>query len=247
MRPAAFGTPGGRFLYEAGSHPGDRKPARIYSSVAVLQRSQCAEEIPLSSMQRAFGADRTSVPRILRASMLALLAGLVAAGPTLAQATPLGPGDQAPPGSPQALMAEYQQVQARLGRLQVQAIQDNPDLSLRRDAIDEMVMAAMIEINPEAETQMARLSELSEEASVAQQAQNMDAMQTIMNEVMEIRSNLDAAQSEAISRDDVRSEIESFEEDLMARVAEIDPEAPGLLVRLEELAAELSAGDPGGF
>ncbi len=75
----------------------------------------------------------------------------------------------------------------------------------------------------------------------------MDAMQTIMNEVMEIRSNLDAAQSEAISRDDVRSEIESFEEDLMARVAEIDPEAPGLLVRLEELAAELSAGDPGGF
>jgi hypothetical protein len=40
-------------------------------------------------------------------------------------------------------------------------------------------------------------------------------------------------------------EIQSFEEDLMARVVEIDPDAPGLLARLEELTEVLSLGDPG--
>ncbi len=143
-------------------------------------------------------------------------------------------------------MAEYQQVEARLGQLQVQVIQEDAELQTRRSAIDEMVLAAMVEINPESQAHIDRLSELSEEATVAQQAQDNESMQSIMNEAMTIRSALDAAQSEAILREDVRSEIQSFEEVLMEKVVEIDPEARDLVIRLEELAAELTEATPPG-
>jgi hypothetical protein len=142
-------------------------------------------------------------------------------------------------------MAEYQQVQERLGRLQAQAIQENEELEARRTQVDGLVTAAMSEINPESEAQIERLSVLSDEMMVAQQAQDSARLQEIMTEAMSIRAELGAAQAAAVGRADVQMEIQSFEEDLMARVVEIDPDAPGLLARLEELTEVLSLGDPG--
>jgi predicted nuclease with TOPRIM domain len=158
---------------------------------------------------------------------------------------PGSPGASVDPNSPEDLMAEYQQVQERLGRLQAQAIQENEELEARRTQVDGLVTAAMSEINPESEAQIERLSVLSDEMMVAQQAQDSARLQEIMTEAMSIRAELGAAQAAAVGRADVQMEIQSFEEDLMARVVEIDPDAPGLLARLEELTEVLSLGDPG--
>lgn len=181
---------------------------------------------------------------ILAAAAMSLL---LLAPPAQSQ-TRLGPGSpgaSVDPNSPEGLMAEYQQVQERLGRLQVQAIQESEELEARRTELDGLVTAAMNEINPESDAQIERLSVLSDEAMAAQEAQDSARLQEIMTEAMAIRSELEAAQTAAVGRDDVQMEIQSFEEELMARVVEIDPDAPGLLVRLEELTAVLSSGGPG--
>ena len=57
----------------------------------------------------------------------------------------------------------------------------------------------------------------------------------------------DGKQAQAIEREDVQAEIQSFETDLMAKAVEIDPEAMEVLARMEELAELLSVGGPGGF
>ena len=179
-----------------------------------------------------------------RRALMTLLALLLVSSPAIAQ-TP-APGAAPEPGSPDALMLEYQQVQARLGQLQVQVIQENVELEVWRSEIDEMVTAAMREINPDTEAHIARLDVLSQEAASAQQAQDATVIQTLMTEVMSLRSELDAAQTAAVQREDVQAEIQSFEAGLMAKVSEIDPEAMDLFARLEELEGILGAGGPGG-
>jgi hypothetical protein len=143
-------------------------------------------------------------------------------------------------------MAEYQEVQSRLGQLQVQVIRENAELEAHRSAIDELVNVAMREADPETDAHIARLEVLSEEAMAAQRTQDSATMQTLMGEIVQLRSALNAAQAAAVAREDVRSEIESFEAALMLKLREVDPEAPGLAARLDELAEILSAGGPGG-
>ncbi len=202
----------------------------------------------MTKLTRSSAAPSRCVPRIPGRSSGALLLLLAALGGSAeAQTPPLPTGGTAPePGSPEALMGEYQEMQSRLGQLQVQVIRENPDLEAHRSAIDELVSEAMMEFDPETETHIARLEALSEEAMAAQRAQDAETMQTLMGEIVQIRAALNAAQAAAVAREDVRSEIESFEAALMLKLREVDPEAPGLAARLEELRELLQAGGAGG-
>lgn len=184
----------------------------------------------------------TALFDLRRGPAIAFLLTMLIAGPAIAQDP--NPTQDVPDPN-EALFTEYQQLQQRIGQLQVQAIQENGELEARRTAIDEMLMAAMIEINPETEAHIARLEALSEEAIVAQQAQNMEVLQPLMAEAMGLRSELEDAQAQAIERENVQAEIQSFETDLMAKAVEIDPEATELLARMQELAELLSAAGPG--
>ena len=186
----------------------------------------------------------TALFNLRRGPEIAFLLTMLIASPAVAQDP--NPTQDVPDPN-EALFTEYQQLQGRLGQLQVQAIQENGELETRRTAIDEMLMAAMIEINPETEAHIARLDVLSEEAIVAQQAQNVEALQPLMAEAMGLRSELENAQAQAIELEHVQAEIQSFETDLMAKTVEIDPEATELLTRMEELAELLSVGGPGDF
>ena len=184
----------------------------------------------------------TALFDLRRGPAIAFLLTMLIADPAVAQDP--NPTQDVPDPN-EALFTEYQQLQQRIGQLQVQAIQENGELETRRTAIDEMLMAAMIEINPETEAHIARLEALSEEAIVAQQAQNMEALQPLMAEAMGLRAELEDAQAQAIERENVQAEIQSFETDLMAKAVEIDPEATELLARMQELAELLSVAGPG--
>ena len=184
----------------------------------------------------------TALFDLRRGPAIAFLLTMLIASPAVAQDP--NPTQDVPDPN-EALFTEYQQLQGRLGQLQVQAIQENGELETRRTEIDEMLMAAMIEINPETEAHIARLEVLSEEAIVAQQAQNVEALQPLMAEAMGLRSELEDAQAQAIELEHVQAEIQSFETDLMAKAVEIDPEATELLTRMQELAELLSIGGPG--
>ena len=197
------------------------------------------QRFPATQPRRA----RPGSPRPPRTLVLLLLLLAGFAGGAGAQAPPLPVPE---PGSPEALMAEYREVQSRLGQLQVRVIRENAELAAHRSAIDELVTAAMRDFDAETDTRIARLEELSGEAMAAQRAQDTEAVQALMGEITRHRTALNAAQEAAVAREDVRSEIESFEAALMARLREVDPEAPELQARLNELARILSGGGPGG-
>ena len=177
-----------------------------------------------------------------QASALAL-AALLAAGSVHAQALPPSGG---PSAADQAAFTELQQTQQALGQLQVQAINEHTELETRRSAIDEMLLSAMAEIDPDTQGNIDRLDVLSQEAIAAQQAQDGATLDALMTEATQLRTSLESAQAEALQRDDIQAEIQQFEEALMAAVLEIDPDAGALLERIDELSAQLGVVGPGG-
>lgn len=179
----------------------------------------------------------------LRSGVFAAMLLGAAAIPALAQQTM--PPQQEIPDSIQELMDEFRQAEERFNQIQSQAMEDNPELQERQEEIGEMVNEAILEIDPEAEERMARLGEIEQEAMAAQQQEDMGQFQALVMEAQEIQQRLQMAQAEALERDEIRVAIETFQEDVLEAMMEIDPASEELLERLQELAEQLSGGIPG--
>lgn len=172
----------------------------------------------------------------------AFLALLVIAVPLRAQEPPVVPPQQELPDSVQALVAEYQQKQERLQTLQMRALEGNPELQLRQGEVRGRIEAAIHEVDPEAVDNIERLQALEMQAMAAQQAQDMARLEAVIEEAQGIQARLQAAQVQALERPDVQEEIETFQEEMMAEMVKLDPEAPALLAEIEALQERLGIG-----
>ncbi len=181
--------------------------------------------------------------RSLRAGACAGLGMMLLTAPVLAQDMP-APPPQDIPDEVQELMQEFQEMQERFMQLQNQVLQMNPELQQRQAAIGEMVNEAMAELNPDAVQQMDRLAELEQEAALAQQEQDMEELQELINEAQGLQAQLQSVQAQALEQEHVQEEIDSFQDELLEEMMEVDPEAGAILERLDELATQLGAEGP---
>ncbi len=182
-----------------------------------------------------------------RSALSAALLGLaLAAAPAAAQEIPPSPFmQQEIPAEVEALLAEAQETQERLAGIHEQAMAGSEDLQKKQDDLREMVDTAMRSADPEFEANMERMGELEEQAMAAQASQDGERLQVLMTEAQTLAGRLQAAQAQAMDSPDVIREMEAFEEELIAEMTRVDPETPGLLSRLEELAEELEAAGMG--
>ncbi len=168
---------------------------------------------------------------------------VVFASPVYAQDMPVPP-QQDVPDEVQEMMEEFQEMQQRFMQIQSQVLQMNPELQERQAAIGDLVNEAMAELNPAAEEQVSRLQQLEQEAAMAQQEEDMERLQELINEAQGLQAELQAAQAQALEQDHVQQEIDSFQDDLLDEMIEMDPEAGQILDRLDELAQQLGAQGP---
>jgi HD-GYP domain-containing protein (c-di-GMP phosphodiesterase class II) len=180
----------------------------------------------------------------LRSGLLATAATLLLAMPGLAQEPPTPP--TAPPTqqeiSPeaQAMLDELNATQQRLEGLQQQALAESEELQQDVAGIQELVEEAVRVVEPEYDALVGRLGELQQEAMAAQQAQDQQTFQQVMMEAETIQGRLETAQEQVFEREEVSEVVESYREKLMVEMARIDPEAPELMERMDELVEQLS-------
>jgi chaperonin cofactor prefoldin len=184
---------------------------------------------------------------LARSALSAALLGLaLSAAPGVAQQMPASPFmQQEIPAEIEALLAEAQETQERLAGIHEQAMAGSEELRKKQDDLREMVDSAMRTVDPEFEANMDRMGELEQQAMAAQASQDGERLQALMTEAQSLAGRLQAAQAQAMDSPEVIREMEAFEEDLIAEMTRIDPETPGLLSRLEELAEELEAAGLG--
>jgi chromosome segregation ATPase len=180
----------------------------------------------------------------LRGGLFAMAATFLLAVPGMAQEPPMPP--TAPPAqqeiSPeaQAMLDELEATQEKLEGLQQQALAENEELQQDVARIQELVEEAVRVVEPEYDALVGRFGELQQEAMVAQQSQDQEAFQQVMNEAQTIQMRLESAQEQVFEREDVSEAVDTYREKLMDEMTRLDPEAPELMERMDELVERLT-------
>ncbi len=180
--------------------------------------------------------------RTLNAAVAALF--LVAHAPAAAQELP---GQDVPgQGEMQELFEEFQEKSERFERIHSQAMEENEDLQEKEAELQEQMNDAVLAADPDFEEGVERLGELQAEMMEAQAEEDQAAAQEIMQEAQALEGRLQQAQAQAMQQPDIQQGMEDFQEALITKMTEIDPEAEELLERLEELSAIIQGGHGGG-
>jgi predicted nuclease with TOPRIM domain len=173
----------------------------------------------------------------LRGGTLALAATLLFALPGVAQGPPMA--QQQLPPEVEAMLAELDETQDRLEELQGRALAGSEALQAEQSRIQELVESTLRIVEPEYEALIRRFGELQQEAAAAQQSEDMEAFQTVMNEAQTIQMRLQTAQAQTFERDEVDTAVSAYREQLVDEMTRLDPEAPRLMDRMEELVERL--------
>lgn len=172
---------------------------------------------------------------------LASLVGglLLAAGPIAAQTPP--PAAQQMPDSVREMLTEMQQIQQQLATIQEQTLEANAELRAQQEATEDAVFYAMVEADPGVEQTIERLEEMGQEIRAAQAEQDTTRMRELLMEGQQAQQRLQAAQAQAMQRDDVSNQVQEYRDDLLEAMKAHDPQTEQLIARMEDLAQRLQA------
>ncbi len=164
--------------------------------------------------------------------MRCILLGLLALGLLL----PVSASASDPP-SPRA-MAEFEELNDRLSRLQERAMRD---ASIQREygALQELVALTMDRIDPETPDRRARLLELVSLLEDAHEIGDDNAYDVLSEEGEALEMALRTTQQAAFDHEDVAPRLEQFQDTLFSKMTELDPSTPGLVERAGELMEEM--------
>jgi len=169
------------------------------------------------------------------------------------------PGSDTPaagvPGSPppatgadseiSALRAELTAIQSKLAPLQSKAMED-PELREEFRALEKAIDDAMVAWDAKIPEHRHRLGELEKEYRVAEDAGNEEEKKALMEEGSALNTKVHQARTQALANPDIVAKMAAFQDHVLARMAEIDPEAKELIDRANTIAQQLSGGSSGG-
>ena len=161
---------------------------------------------------------------------MALMGILALPGPAMGQ--PL-------PGEQEAMVAEANELLEDLTALREQALAENPSLATRQEELEDLVTVKMQEAGLASPREALRelrsmAGELQDmEADSPERAERLEEYQAFRRQVMQARE--EAMQDREVQRAEAR-----LRDRLIEVMGEIDPEAPAMIERFDELREELS-------
>ncbi len=165
--------------------------------------------------------------------ILVALAVVALPRPGAAQTPAPTPPPAGEPGA--AAQQEAQGLVQRLGRLQQQALQD-PKVKAANDSLSAYLDKRMTEIEPGYPALMEKAKSFQANAAAAQSAGDTAKLQQLAAEGANLQAGILAARQKALRDPGVQQHAAAFQHTLLAKMAELDPESPKLLQRLNELS-----------
>lgn len=150
-------------------------------------------------------------------------------------------------GAAGSTMAELRSVQERLTAIQDSALQD-PELSARRDEIDDLIQETMEEISPGAADRVERFDSLRARFETARSEGDTAVLRGMMGELQKLQRALQQTRAQAIEEENVAAALDSFRNRLLAKMEEIDPATDSLMDVADSLRQDLRSsmqGHPG--
>ncbi|MDH3734155.1 MAG: hypothetical protein OEU54_11500 [Gemmatimonadota bacterium] len=158
-----------------------------------------------------------------------------AAAPVVGGAPALTPEQQQ---QQMQMIAELQSIDQQLGPLQDQALAD-PVMVAKQDELVATVEEAMEDAAPGSKAKREEFDTLLNEYNAAQGSGDQAKMAELTPRLQALDTELGQAQGAAMEREEIREAVEAFQDDLAAKMRELDDGVGSLLDRREELTGEL--------
>jgi hypothetical protein len=117
------------------------------------------------------------------------------------------------------------------------------DSSLQEEftELQEATESAMLALDPEIPQHRAVLDSLQGELQAANQTGDQDKVQAILTQGNALQAKLEQTRSQAMQQDSVFAKMSAFQERVVERMTELDPEAPELIDRATTIANQIRA------
>lgn len=174
------------------------------------------------------------------------LKGLLAALVIMVIATTMLFADLSSPqmgGQPSAQAAErhggseLQEIQQRLGQIQQQAFENNPELLEQAEELERKFLDKMKEGGYEFEKDLERLQQLQEEVAAGNVPESR--LEDLTAEAEEIRMNLQERQQMAGNDDEIVEAQNRLEDDILHAMRAVDPGTDDIIARFEHLLLQV--------
>lgn len=122
---------------------------------------------------------------------------------------------------------KMQNLQRELGKVQQKALEENPELAEKQEALQDLVISTMQDNGHTPEKDMERMKEIREkmQSGDVEKAEK----QKMAQEMRKHQQSLVQARQEAFQDEEVQKKTSEFREELMAAMKETDPEAESLI------------------
>ncbi|HEX8903492.1 MAG TPA: hypothetical protein VF771_01480 [Longimicrobiaceae bacterium] len=170
---------------------------------------------------------KTTRIALLAAAALALPAALSA------QQTQPAPAQPAPAAAANP-QAEAAQLQAKLGQLQQQALQD-PAIKAAQDSFTAVMNAQMAKLDPAAPGKLARAGAINGEVEAARAANDNVKLNALAAEAQQLQQYFAALQPRVVALPEVQTARQAYMEKLFGKMKQIDPNAQQYVERLTAL------------
>ena len=143
------------------------------------------------------------------------------------------------PENPAAIEQELRTLQARLSAAREEAIQVNPNLQKRQEALQDEVMSRMRDEGVFPRRQIREIQDMARKLS--DDGLTEEARQTLLAEYQVARDALLAARRVALEDKRIIASQRAFSDELMNAMVAVDPQAEAMAARFEVLREALSA------
>jgi hypothetical protein len=139
-------------------------------------------------------------------------------------------------GQSAAPEAEIAQIQQRLMQTQQAALQD-PALQQAQAQVGQVLLGVMQRQDPSMAEKTARAAALQQDVAAAREAGDNARLHELAAEAEQLQADFAAARERAMEDAEVQAAMTAFREQVVVKMAEIDPETNDLLTRLDALQA----------
>lgn len=142
---------------------------------------------------------------------------------------------QDPAAAPGDVAAEMQQIRERLSSLQQRALADTA-VQRANDSLGAVMQARAAEVDPNYNALVTRATQFQAEVAAATAAEDNERLTALASEGETLQVELEASRARLMADPAVQEEFNAFRQTLFGAMVALDPEAPALVQRLEELS-----------
>lgn len=140
----------------------------------------------------------------------------------------------------QQIYMQYSLLNQQLQELQQQALSDDK-IAEQGQALNDKINSIVISNHPDAEQLMSQRNQIIEDFQKAQETENQEKQVELQGQYQEVNQKIELYQNEVVQQPEIQAEVMKFEQVVMNKMEELNPDVEEMINRLQDLRTKLEA------